>query len=213
MVPMCFSRTDASTDMQHDLRGVTRDLTWPWPEAKFWHWPFKAKMCILRRVLTSGARCCQDYVTSFPSSKVICKKKHFSKKRYFDLYWPLWPYPLKLGQFWGHVGERDFKGLSSFFFRGLLSIVGSEIMTRFRKNNMTLRQNWALVTSGDLNIDLSEKMTKTFSIVLIRRNRTFFPRPSISLSFWVKSCGHFDPPPLTRAKVAGTATRARVNAF
>ena len=29
MVPMCFSRTDAWTDMQHDLFGSTRDPTWP----------------------------------------------------------------------------------------------------------------------------------------------------------------------------------------
>ena len=27
---------DASTDMQHDLLGSTRDLTWPWPEAEYW---------------------------------------------------------------------------------------------------------------------------------------------------------------------------------
>ena len=37
MGPMCFTRTDASTDMhlQHDLLGSPRELTWSWPEVKF----------------------------------------------------------------------------------------------------------------------------------------------------------------------------------
>ena len=177
MVPVCFPRTDASTNMQHDLLGLTCDLTWPWPEVKFWHWPFKVKMYIFWRVLTSGTRCWQNYVTSFPSSKVICKKTVFAKKRYFHIYWPLWPNPLKVGQFRRHACERAWKGLSSAFFRSLLPIICSEIMTHFRKNNMTLRQNWHLMTSGDLNIDLSEKMTETLSIVLIQSNGALFSTP------------------------------------
>ena len=75
MVPMCFSRTDAVTDMQHDLLGSSRDHTWPWPEVKVSHWYLKVKLYIFRRILTSGTRCCQNYVTSFLSSKVISEKK------------------------------------------------------------------------------------------------------------------------------------------
>ena len=59
------------------------ELTWPWPEAKFWHWPFTVKIYIFRCVLTSGTRCCQHFVHSFPSSKVICKKKTFLQKALF----------------------------------------------------------------------------------------------------------------------------------
>ena len=67
--------------------------------------------------------------------------------------------------------------LLSSFFRGLLPIIGSEIMPYFRKNNVTLRQNWHLVTSGDLNIELGEKMTETLSIVLVQSNGTRFSAP------------------------------------
>ena len=97
IVPICFFRKNASTYMQYDLLDSTRDLTWPWPEVQFWPWPFKVKMYKFRRVLTKGARCCQNYASNFISSKVIrlnlfCKKK----KRYFDLSWTLKPKPLNL---------------------------------------------------------------------------------------------------------------------
>ena len=42
LVPMCFFRRDASTDMQHDLSGLPRDLTWPWHEVKFWYYFFRS---------------------------------------------------------------------------------------------------------------------------------------------------------------------------
>ena len=40
---------------------------------------------IFRRVSSSGTRCCQNYVTSFLSSNVICEKP-FSQKK--TLFWP-----------------------------------------------------------------------------------------------------------------------------
>ena len=52
-------------------------------------------------------------------------------------------------------------------------------------------------------------MAGILSNVLIESNRTLFPRLSIPLSFCVRRCGHFDTP--TKAKVAETASRARVN--
>ena len=48
---------------------------------------------------------------------------------------------------------------------------------------MTLCQILPLVISGDLDIDLSEKMTEILPKVLNESNRTLFPRLSIPLSF------------------------------
>ena len=36
VISLCSSCQHASPDMQHDLLGPTCDLTWPWPEVKFW---------------------------------------------------------------------------------------------------------------------------------------------------------------------------------
>ena len=83
MVSICFFCKDASTDIQYDPLGSTRDLTWP--DIKFWHCPFKVDMEIFRRVSTRGTRCCQNYYTSLLSSKLIYQKIN---KRYFDLSWP-----------------------------------------------------------------------------------------------------------------------------
>ena len=46
---------------------------------------FKVKVYIFRRVLTSRIRCCQNYFSSFLSSKTICKKTLLQKA----LFWPL----------------------------------------------------------------------------------------------------------------------------
>ena len=84
-------------------------------------------------------------------------------------------------------------------------------MAHSRKNDMTLHQNWSLVTSGDLNIDLSEKWLKHFRLYSFRAIERFFPCLSIPISFEssrVVILPH--PHPLTRAKMAETATRARV---
>ena len=67
MVPMCFSRTNTSLDMQHDLLGSTRDLTWPWPEVKLRHWPMRVNMYKFRRVSTRGTWCCPNYSPFFLS--------------------------------------------------------------------------------------------------------------------------------------------------
>ena len=88
MVPMCFSRLDASTDMQHELLGSLRDLTWPWPEVKFWHWHVNANLCIFRCVSARETRWCPNYVSSFLSSKLICEN-HFAKKYFLILPTPI----------------------------------------------------------------------------------------------------------------------------
>ena len=53
-------------------------------------------------------------------------------------------------------------------------------MAHFRKYNMTLCQIWYLVTSGDLNIDLSEKWLKYFQKYSLRAIECFFP-PFLSI--------------------------------
>ena len=68
------------------------------------------------------------------------------------------------------------------------------------------------MTSGNLSIDLSEKTTETLSNVLIQSNRTFFFYCAL-LSLLVFELGGvviLTPTP-TRAKVAETATGARLN--
>ena len=98
--------------------------------------------------------------------KLFAKKNILPKKRCFDHFWPLHPNPLKLVQFWRYTNEKKrLKGLSIAFLRGSLPIIGSEIMAHIPRNNMTLCKIWPLVTSGDLHIDLRERMTEILSNV------------------------------------------------
>ena len=124
------------------------------------------------------------------------------------LFWPflsLQPNLLKLGQLWWHVRERAVKELPSAFSRGFLPIISFETMTHFRRNMALSAKFWHLVTSGDLNINVSEKWLKFLRKYLLRVIERSFPRPSITLSFWIGRCRHFDnPPPPTRVNVAET---------
>ena len=52
-----------------------------------------------------------------------------------------------------------------------------------------------LVTSGDLKLDLSEKMAEILSNVLIESYRSFFPLPPIQLSFELGVVILTPPPP------------------
>ena len=90
LVPMCFSRPEASTDMQYDLSGSQRNLTWPWPEIKFSTWFFKVKMRIFRRVSAREIRLRPNYFADISSSKVIRDELFMSYvKNVFDPSWPL----------------------------------------------------------------------------------------------------------------------------
>ena len=46
-------------------------ITWPWPEVKFWPWPFKVKSYIIRIVSTRETRWCHCRLFIFISSNVI----------------------------------------------------------------------------------------------------------------------------------------------
>ena len=161
---MCFSRTDASIDMQYDLLGVTRDLTWPWPEVKFWHWPFKVNMYIFLCVSTRGTRCCQNYVTSFLSLKVVSEKPFLQKSAILPFFTSV-AWPVEVKSFLTTCQRNICKRSIECFFPRHATYNRFWVMKHFRRNNMTLRQIWPLVTSGDLNIDLREKMTEVLSKV------------------------------------------------
>ena len=147
---MCFSRRDASTDMQHDLSGSKGNLTWPWPKAKFWPWLFKVKMHIFRRVSTSGTRWRPNYFASFLCSKVIREKKLFLSKTsiltFLDLYRPF----ENTERVFSHFSERVSQEIWNALFRGLLSMIVSEITARFRRKykiSLNFDLPWPLVTS------------------------------------------------------------------
>ena len=50
------------------------------------------------------------------------------KNAVFDLWWPLTPKPLVLGEIWRHCSERAFQGLSIAFLNFDVSVTGTEIM-------------------------------------------------------------------------------------
>ena len=175
MVPVCFSRTNASTDMQYDL-------LYKWPHVILTWGQILTLTLQGHNVPTYvDASWRQDHDAAKIMSLAFLVHSYLQGTIFANAiltYWPLQPSPLKLGKFWRHASERALKGLSNTFFRGLLPIIGSEIMAHFRKNNIELRQIWPLVTSGNINIDLSEKKTtETISNVLIQSNRTLFSAP------------------------------------
>ena len=88
LVTMCFSCQDASTDMQHDQSGSRRDLTWPWPEVKFWPRHFKINMHIFRQVSAGGTRWRPNYFASLLTSRVVCEKSFLSKRLFWHLLTP-----------------------------------------------------------------------------------------------------------------------------
>ena len=65
--------------------------SWPWPEVKFWPWPFEVKKYIFRTVSARETRWCHRRFAIFISSKVI-REKRLSPKTWPDLWWP-WHWP------------------------------------------------------------------------------------------------------------------------
>ena len=55
-------------------------------------------------------------------------------------------------------------------FHNLVPIIVSDIMTRFRKN-IRFCENLIFISSGDLNIDLSKKMSEVFSKLFLTNYR------------------------------------------
>ena len=118
------------------------------------------------------------------SVQKLFAKNYFCKNVYFDVSWP--PNPSKKGQFWRTLSKEQLKNYRLPFFRSLLPIIGSEIMSHFRRN-MESRKLWHLVTFGDLNIDLNEKMTDLVSEWFLTSFRTLFPFCATTPRSWVRS--------------------------
>ena len=106
----------------------------------------------------------------FTCSKFIREKRFFCQK----LLWPFWPRDVI--EVMSILTIKPCKGTTqdlSRIFCGLLPIIVFEIMLHFWRN-VTFHLTWPLMTSGDLNISLSEKMVVVFLNVLNESNGTFF---------------------------------------
>ena len=76
------------------------------------------------------------------------------------------------GEICRHLGERPFQKLSFAFFGFGVAIIVPEIMTGIPDKTIIFRKIWPLMTSADLNIHLSEKMTEVTSNGLTKSCRS-----------------------------------------
>ena len=119
-VSLCSSCQDASTDMRHDLLGPACDLTWPWPEVKYWPDHLRSPgTYMIRRTLTRGTRWYTNQAASLFSSKVSTTNVFVKTETLFWRFWPLAAKPLMLAQIWCNVSERTAQELSNVFSRPL----------------------------------------------------------------------------------------------
>ena len=132
------------------------------------------------------------------------------KNAVFDLSWPLTLKRLILGEIWRHLSEIAFQELSFAFFRFGVAIIVPEIMAGIPDKTIFFEN----LTFDDLcwpqyspERKKWPKWLRTGSLRAVDRR---IARPSSFPSFWVRG-GSFWPP--TMAKVAETATRARVKTW
>ena len=136
-VSKCLSRQGASTDMQHDLSEPTGDLDLRWPQVKLWNWPFEVIKYMLRTDSTRESHWCQNYCSMLMTSTFI-HENYFSKKRYFDIRWPLEPWMLTSAQErWENVGSPPSE-LSNAFCDFVLAVEVSEPLESFQKTYVIL---------------------------------------------------------------------------
>ena len=93
-------------------------------------------------------------------SKKLLPKNNLREKRIFFLWWPLEPKLLTLGQIWRCWG---LKRATRCFFRIPPSCHTFWDICECLRKNRDFLNIWPLVTSGDLNVDLGEKMTEILS--------------------------------------------------
>ena len=136
--------------------GYIKVMTWPSPEVKFWNWPFKVKRYIFWTLSTSATRWCLFYFRISVIEKVIHGKPTPCQKIFFSLMTS----GVKSIDLRSNLIEKRYRGMKraiQCFFRILPSY------HTFGDNSECLRKNshfleiWPLVTSGDLNIDLTWK--------------------------------------------------------
>ena len=169
MVPMCFSRTDAPIDMQSVDWYAPIDMQWTYLA---WHVTSRdLGLRLISEIDLLRSKCnisthLDVRNTMPPKNALVFLVQSLFAKPFLQKIAVLTFIDLCSLTRWSQVNSDNMlakehqKGFRVLFC-GLLPIMVYEIIAHFRKNNMTLRQNWTLVTSSDLNIDLSEKMTET----------------------------------------------------
>ena len=78
-------------------------------------------------------------------------------KNIFFHWWPLESKVLTLGQIWSKNVTGAWRELSNAFFEFFLAIILLEMIANVCEKNSHFLEIWPLVTSGDLNIDLTWK--------------------------------------------------------
>ena len=96
VVSLCLSCYDASNGMQHDLLGSIFDLTWPWPEVKYWH-DLSRSPCIC---LGAFWREEHDGARSMTLAFVVLKLYAKTKTAILRFFLPLADKLLTLAQIW-----------------------------------------------------------------------------------------------------------------
>ena len=163
-----FSKAPTSRTQGHV---TSRDRPWPGQILKLTF--FGQHVWIFVRVSTRGTRCCQNYVSSFLFQKLITKS-HFLPKStiltFLDLYsLTRW---IKVNSD-GMLAKDLQKSCGVFFSR--LPTYNSLRLWHISEEIWHSAKFRPLVTSGDLNMDLNEKMTTYFrKYLLIESYRTFY---------------------------------------
>ena len=134
------------------------------------------------------------------------------KNAVFDLSWPLTLKRLIIGEIWHHLSEKAIQELSFAFFGFGVAIIVPEIMAGIPDKTIIFRKFdlwWPLLTSIFTWAKNWPKWLRTGSQRAVDRR---IARPSSFSSFRVRGGVILAPPP-TMAKVAETATRARVKSY
>ena len=136
--------------------GYIKVMTWPSSEVKFWNWPFKVKRYIFWTLSTSATRWCLFYFRISVIKKLFMENQLHVKK-YFFLWWPLGVKSIDLRSNLIENVTGAWRELSNAFLEFFLAIILLEIIANVCEKNSHFLEIWPLVTSCDLNIDLTWK--------------------------------------------------------
>ena len=230
----CWPVTPLRSSEVTEVTNRFLQITWDWEELETWKWSqcvclvnTLRLICNLGHAVTLTFQGHAIYVSmrldeanTMVSKSLLYHFKHRSyhwktvsfKNAVFDLSWPLTLKRLSLGEIWRQFGERAFQELSFAFFGFGVAIIVPEIMAGIHDKTVIFRKCdlwWPLLTSI---FTWAKKWPKWLRTGLLRAVGRRISRPSSFPSFRVRGGGSFcpPPPPPTMAKVAETATRARV---
>ena len=154
MVPNDSARQFGSEDMHIDLLWSWPELDLTWPEVKFWNWPFKVKRYVFRTVSTSWTRWYHSHFRISYIKKVINEKPSPWKTITFSLMTS----GAKTIDLRSNLSEKRYRGnkrATQCFFRIPPSYHTFRDICECLRKNRDFLKIWPLVTSGDLNIDLT----------------------------------------------------------